>query len=220
MTFCLCGHDAGSHNRLRFNCLATNDQNLRCSCRRYAPASAPAATPEPERCVECGATDTVLARGEDGKMRCLRNPAKRWPRPVVPDNPPAAPTGEEAEQTFDRWYSQPCDRCGGRRDYRADGQMQVVCFRCANPPAPPTGEEAETLHAAASDLRHIANGGSCAPETLLAHADALLAQATALAALRKESQTCAEDLCDAWEEIRRLRAALAPRQTTGGHEHG
>jgi hypothetical protein len=35
----------------------------------------------------------------------------------------------------------------------------------------------ETLHAAASDLRHIASGGTCAPETLRAHADALLASA-------------------------------------------
>lgn len=50
---------------------------------------APAAgTPEP-RCVECGATDTVLAAGSDGKLRCLRNPAKRRPaRPA--ETPPAA----------------------------------------------------------------------------------------------------------------------------------
>ena len=33
----------------------------------------------------------------------------------------------------------------------------------------------DTLHAAASDLRFMASGGQCAPETLRAHADALLA---------------------------------------------
>ena len=38
MTFCLCGHHAGSHNRLRFNCLAVSDQNLRCSCSKFEPA--------------------------------------------------------------------------------------------------------------------------------------------------------------------------------------
>jgi hypothetical protein len=35
----------------------------------------------------------------------------------------------------------------------------------------------QTLHAAASDLRFVAGGGSCDPRTLLGHADALLALA-------------------------------------------
>jgi sirohydrochlorin ferrochelatase len=35
-------------------------------------------------------------------------------------------------------------------------------------------EASPSLHAAASDLRHMANGGSCSTDTLNAHADALL----------------------------------------------
>ena len=46
-------------------------------------------------------------------------------------------------------------------------------------PAPSEQDIIDMLHAAASDLNHVANGGRCEPETLRAHAEALLAFAHA-----------------------------------------
>jgi hypothetical protein len=51
MMLCICGHDAGSHSSLRFNCLANLDGThaTRCSCKCFvsAPASAPTTPTEP-----------------------------------------------------------------------------------------------------------------------------------------------------------------------------
>jgi len=42
------------------------------------------------------------------------------------------------------------------------------------PTSPTVARDSDVLHAAASDLRYLANGGEVAPETLRAHADNLL----------------------------------------------
>jgi hypothetical protein len=99
-------------------------------------------------------------------------------------------------------------------DWRYDQKLTPEMRAKVSRPAAPTGEAAETLHAAASDLRHVANGGSCAPETLLAHADALLTtQATALAALRarvEEIERALHDLGDTLEPLALVLAMGAP----------
>ena len=54
--------------------------------------------------------------------------------------------------------------------------LSVAHSTPANGTTPPTTFEwRDTLHAAASDLRFIASGGACEPQTLQAHAEALLA---------------------------------------------
>ena len=168
------------------------------------PASAPAATAEPD---------------DDGSESGEEFDAAYWPAATPePDCPTCA--GHTFPSHISRDGTPICGKHG------------------AIPPAGPSGEEAETLHAAASDLRHIANGGSCEPSTLLAHADALLAQATELAALREALKFYAtpanwmtpstgfalqydpEPSPISKDSGQRARAALAPRQTTEGHEHG
>lgn len=53
---CECGHDAGSHSSLRFNCLATQDGThaTRCSCRTYRPVSSPASERRGEPVTDTG----------------------------------------------------------------------------------------------------------------------------------------------------------------------
>jgi len=38
------------------------------------------------------------------------------------------------EDFFDAFTRQPCTRCGGRRNWQVDGQLQAVCHDCGNPP--------------------------------------------------------------------------------------
>jgi hypothetical protein len=60
-------------------------------------------------------------------------------------------------------------------------------------------EASPSLHAAASDLRHMANGGSCSTDTLNAHADALLDYA------RTDTRFDAVNIVDLIDEVRALR---------------
>ena len=34
---------------------------------------------------------------------------------------------------FDAFTAEPCTRCGGKRNWRLDGQLQAVCHACGNP---------------------------------------------------------------------------------------
>lgn len=72
------------------------------------------------------------------------------PRIVEEHNPPA-------DRDFGSWYAKPCSRCGALRNYRVDGQMQVVCFECASPTPPAAMEMSD-----AERLRYIAEN----PEVL------------------------------------------------------
>ena len=184
---------------------------------RDATPEPPAPTPSATTCPHCGGPTDALLKVREGFPP--DDEGRRFCHACLKVVPPA---------------SAPAATAGNTNSVSTGSSLGV--------PAP-TGEEAETLHAAASDLRHVANGGSCAPETLLAHADALLAQATALAALRaretelRDSLTAMVGSYDAlykhakahWKEaavtrvldgtfmgaIEKARAALAPRQPTG-----
>jgi hypothetical protein len=98
---------------------------------------------------------TVLT-GSEGEMRAIFNQLKLgWsetylaqisdgPRDVLAASPPAP--------TFEDWYAQPCERCGGPRNYRVGGQYQVVCFNCATPAVPAYHAGREELYALAARL--------------------------------------------------------------------
>ena len=87
-----------------------------------------------------------------------------------------------------RWYN--AQELSGDTDYREEADFIAACSpdvvlslldrlaslesRLSTLATTPTNAR-DTLHAAASDLRFVANGGTCDPSTLNAHADALLA---------------------------------------------
>lgn len=104
--------------------------------------------------------------------------------------------------------------------YVAADQLKV-----APTPADDLVEAVQTLHAAASDLRHVARGGECDPRTLTAHADALLALASGDVpevdfgnrAKSTEKSTAVYTLTDAGLDVVQHMGALPVR---GGAAHG
>jgi hypothetical protein len=100
--------------------------------------------------------------------------------------------------------------------------MERIAFPEADAPAEATqGLHIEALHAAASDLLHLAHGGECDPRTLREHAGALYAVAERIfqlaatvaetdQALRQMAEIAA-DACDARDHHRTARLAAEQR---------
>jgi hypothetical protein len=80
-------------------------------------------------------------------------------------------------------------------------------------------EASPSLHAAASDLRHMANGGSCSTDTLNAHADALLDYAstdTRVVVTDAMVERAVIEAAKAWEAVEILAYHMKERQNAEG----
>lgn len=109
-----------------------------------APSSSPVGREEAlsygVRCATCGEYETACTCG-----RSPADAAREEGRKPVEFEDLLGSVEDAGDDFFRAFTSRPCNICGRRRNYRVDGQLQVVCHACANPqsPALPSAGEEE-----------------------------------------------------------------------------